>query len=89
MDYEKLNEVYKKKFESLKFSYNMDNYETHNGRKGFPILDEISIHDFKPRIDKYKATVDELRELLKKYLIINRKEDAFCFFLYSCIVLEF
>lgn len=77
MDYEKLHEVYKKKFESLKIPYNMDNHENQNERKGLPILNEISIHDFKPRIDKYKATVDELRELLKIYLLINSNEDAY------------
>lgn len=40
-----------------------------NERNGLPILNEISIHGFKERIDKYKAMVDVLRELLKIYLL--------------------
>lgn len=80
MDYEKLHNDYKKKFENLKIPYNMDNHEDQNERKGLPILNEISIHELKPRIDKYKVTVDELRELLKMHLSFNSKEDTYyCF----------
>ena len=81
MDYNKFRDASRRKCEQLKIPYNTDNHKTLNERAGFEILNEFSIREFKKVIEKYQASVEELRSLLELYLLVYGSEDAYFRFL--------
>ena len=81
MDYKKFREDFKRKYEQLNIPYNTGSDEILGERAGFEILNEFSIREFKKVIEKYQASVEELRSLLELYLLVYGSEDAYFRFL--------
>ncbi|WPK12114.1 hypothetical protein R6U77_00050 [Lysinibacillus louembei] len=86
LDRKKQEEAYMLKFKEIGLGNIGGNIHTDDERTGIEILDEHSIIEFTPKINKYSVSREELREALKLNLLTKSKEDTIYTFLPSLYI---
>lgn len=85
LDRRKQEEAYMLKFKEMGLG-NIGSMQIDDERTGIEILDEHSIIEFTPKINKYSVSCEELRESFKLNLLTKSKEDAIYTFLPSLYI---